>query len=261
MKFSYFSQMIQVIILGSGNVAQHLISAFQKNAIAQLKQVFARQPENLSHLIDSEIITNNINSIQEADVYIISVTDNAIEDVSAKIPYKDKLVVHTSGTISMQNLDPKNRKGVFYPLQTFSKNKSVNFKEVPICLEAQNQEDYLLLEKLAHSISDKVFNITSEQRKALHVSAVFSCNFVNHLYQIGSEICKENNIPFEILHPLIEETANKIKTLSPEEAQTGPAKRNDTTTINAHLQFLQDDTQKAIYKLLTKSIIDNGKKL
>ncbi|MFC4817189.1 Rossmann-like and DUF2520 domain-containing protein [Flavobacterium sp. GCM10023249] len=253
--------MIQVIILGSGNVAQHLISAFEKNTTARVKQVFARNPKNISHLIDYERVTNNINSLLEADVYIISVTDDAIENISAQIPYKNKLVVHTSGTISITNLDSKNRKGVFYPLQTFSKNKSVNFKEIPICLETQNQEDYHLLEKIAHSISDKIFNINSEQRKALHVAAVFSCNFVNHLYQLGSEICKENNIPFEILYPLIQETANKIKTLSPEEAQTGPAKRNDTTTINAHLHFLQNETQKEIYKLLTKSIIDNGKKL
>jgi len=117
------------------------------------------------------------------------------------------------------------------------------------------------LEKIGKSISEKIFKINSEQRKALHVAAVFSCNFVNHFYAIGNKICDENEIPFEILHPLIIETANKIKTLSPAEAQTGPAKRNDTQTINAHLNFLQDETQKEIYKILTKSIIDNGKKL
>lgn len=261
MKNSYFSRMIQVTIFGSGNVARHLISAFSQSSTVEVKQVFARQPETLLHLINPEKITNDFDQIQESDLYIISVTDQAIENVSAQIPFEKKLVVHTSGTVSIDTLNTKNRKGVFYPLQTFSKDKEVNFKEIPICLEAQNEEDYTILKLVAESISDKVFNISSAQRKALHVAAVFSCNFVNHLYRIGSEICSENNIPFEILYPLIEETADKIKFLSPKEAQTGPAKRNDTTTINAHLNFLQDDTQKEIYKLLTKSIIDNGKKL
>ena len=161
----------------------------------------------------------------------------------------------------MTDLENKNRKGVFYPLQTFSKNAVVNFEAIPICLESENNDDYKLLETVAKSISDKVFNINSNQRKALHVSAVFVNNFVNHLYKIGNDICIENNIPFEILQPLITETANKITSLSPNEAQTGPAKRNDTQTINTHLQFLSDENQKEIYKILTKSIIDNGKKL
>ena len=261
MKNSYFSQMIQVTIIGSGNVAQHLISAFSQSSSVQIKQVFARHPEALFHLIEPEKITNDFSQIPETDLYIIAVTDQAIENVSALIPFENKLVVHTSGTVSIDNLNTKNRKGVFYPLQTFSKDKKVNFKEIPICLEAQSEEDYSLLETVAKSISEKPFNITSEQRKALHVAAVFSCNFVNYLYGIGADICQANNIPFEILYPLIEETADKIKFLSPKDAQTGPAKRNDTTTINAHLNFLKDDTQKEIYKLLTKSIIDNGKKL
>ena len=149
----------------------------------------------------------------------------------------------------------------FYPLQTFSKNKEINFREVPICLEAEKETDFQLLNIVAQSVSEKVFCIDSNQRKSLHVAAVFVCNFVNHLYQIGNEICEENKVPFEILHPLILETANKITALSPKEAQTGPAKRNDTKTINAHLNLLTNETQKEIYKLLTKSIIDNGKKL
>ena len=130
-----------------------------------------------------------------------------------------------------------------------------------MCIEAENQADYQVLELVAKTISDTVFNINSEQRKALHVAAVFVNNFVNHLYQIGHDICIENNIPFEILNPLIQETANKVISLSPKEAQTGPAKRNDTQTINSHLSFLSDETQKEIYKTLTKSIIDNDKKL
>jgi predicted short-subunit dehydrogenase-like oxidoreductase (DUF2520 family) len=170
-------------------------------------------------------------------------------------------VVHTSGSAPMESLNPNNRKGVFYPLQTFTKGKEVDFTSIPICIESQFNSDYTILKKVADSISDKVFIINSGQRRSLHVSAVFVNNFVNHLYTIGNAICDEHQVPFEILQPLIRETAEKIVTLSPSEAQTGPAKRNDKTTIEAHLNFLSDENHKNIYKLLTQSIQDNGKKL
>jgi predicted short-subunit dehydrogenase-like oxidoreductase (DUF2520 family) len=146
-------------------------------------------------------------------------------------------------------------------LQTLSKHKEINFKEIPICIEAQNDIDLDFLKIVANSVSDKVFEINSEQRKALHVAAVFVSNFANHLYKIGNDICIKHDVPFEILSPLILETASKIKTLAPIEAQTGPAKRKDTQTINKHLSLLTDENQKEIYKILTKSIIDNDKKL
>lgn len=252
--------MIRVVILGSGNIAQHLTLAFSKSKIVDVIEVFARKKESVS-FIEKDKISNNIINLKEADLYIVAVSDNAIAEVSSQIPFQKKLVVHTSGSLSINDLDDKNRKGVFYPLQTFSKNKEVNFLEIPICLEAENNEDYLLLKTIARSISKQVFNINSNQRKALHVSAVFVNNFVNHLYNIGNDICNENGIPFKILQPLITETANKITKLSPMQAQTGPAKRNDSQTINTHLQFLTDENQKEIYKILTKSIIDHGKKL
>ena len=253
--------MIKVVIIGSGNVAHHLISAFAKSDAVVVIQNFVRTKEHATHLLDSNKITTNIKALAEADIYIISVSDNAITEVSSQLNFQNKLVVHTSGNIAMNDLDDKNRKGVFYPLQTFSKFKEVNFREIPICLEAQNDNDKQILETIAKSISDRVFSINSQQRKGLHVAAVFVNNFTNYLYQIGNDICHKNNIPFEILQPLIQETANKILTLSPNNAQTGPAKRNDTQTINDHLNFLTDENQKEIYKLLTKSIIDNGKKL
>ncbi len=253
--------MITISIIGSGNVAQHLISAFEKSNEVKLIQVFSRDKNKVSLLIDSEKIINNYEDLQKVDLIIIAVSDQAIEEVSSKIPFQNQLVAHTSGAVSLNDLDSRNRKSVFYPLQTFSKNKAVNFFEVPICLEAQNQSDFEILEKIAQTISQKTYNINSQQRKSLHVSAVFVCNFVNHLYQIGNEICTENNVDFDILKPLILETASKIKTLSPKEAQTGPAKRQDSQTINSHLAFLSDENQKEIYKILTKSIIDHGKKL
>ena len=257
--------MIKVSIIGSGNVAQHLIVALQNSIIngaeIELIQVFARQKTTLSQLLDFNKITNDWSTLAEADLYIIAVSDDSIATVSEQIPYKNKLVVHTSGGISLEILASNNRKGVFYPLQTFTKNKDVNFKIIPICIESQNASDYQLLQKVAQAISDSVFAINSEQRKALHLAAVFVNNFTNHLYKIGNDICIENNVPFEILKPLIQETAEKIMRLSPNEAQTGPAIRNDIETINAHLSFLSDESQKNIYKILTQSIQNNGKKL
>lgn len=253
--------MVSIVIIGSGNVAQHLITAFLQSNEVELIQVFSRQKENVLHLLSSDKIVSEYSEIKEADVYLIAVSDNAIAEVSAKLPFENRLVVHTSGSMSMEILADKNRRGVFYPLQTFTKSKAVDFRVIPICLEAENENDFTSLITVAQSISSMVESISSEQRKALHVAAVFVCNFVNHLYQIGQEICEEHHLSFELLQPLILETAQKITKLSPKEAQTGPAKRNDTTTINAHLQLMTDANQKEIYQLLTKSIIDHGKKL
>jgi predicted short-subunit dehydrogenase-like oxidoreductase (DUF2520 family) len=253
--------MVSIVIIGSGNVAQHLISAFLQSDEIELIQVFSRQKESVSHLISSDKIVSDFAKIKQADLYLIAVSDNAIVDVSAKLPFENRLVAHTSGSMPMEILDSKNRRGVFYPLQTFTKNKTVDFKEIPICLEADDEKDFKTIETVAKTISLVVQSISSEQRKALHVAAVFVCNFVNHLYKIGNEICEENQLSFELLKPLIIETAQKIIHLSPENAQTGPAKRNDSETINTHLNFLSDENQKEIYKLLTKSIIDDGKKL
>lgn len=246
--------MLKVVVIGSGNVAQHLIKAFQKSGKAELVQAYARNSGKLSHLLPENTITSTLDSLADADVYIISVSDNAIESVSSQLPFKDRLVVHTSGSVALEQLNSNNRRGVFYPLQTFSKNKEVDFTKIPFCLESEQKEDYEIIEKLALSISPLTYSISSTQRQALHVAAVFVNNFTNHLYVQGGIICKENDIPFEILEPLIQETADKIRTLSPIDAQTGPARRNDTTTIQKHLDFVTDPVQKDIYTLLTQSI-------
>lgn len=246
--------MQSVVIIGSGNVAQHLIKAFTNIKNVDLVQAYARHPKKLEHLLPTVKITSDFQAIAEADVYIISVSDDAIADVSAQLPFKDRLVVHTSGSTAITALESKNRRGVFYPLQTFSAAKDVNFKEIPLCLETEHEADMPVLETLADILSNKVYRISSAQRQALHVAAVFSCNFVNHLYGLGARVCEENNIPFDILKPLILETADKIKTLSPTQAQTGPAVRNDKKTLQRHLDFLQDEKLKDIYTILTQSI-------
>ena len=252
--------MIKVVLLGSGNVASHLIKSMEANETIDLVQVYARSKKSLENLIDSSKITTSFATLKEADVYIISVSDKAIEEVSNQIPFTDKLVVHTSGTMDFRVMHPKNKRGVFYPLQTFSKSKEVNMKQVPFCLETEQEEDYNLVENLAKSLSHSVYKIDGEQRKSLHISAVFVSNFVNHMYQIGNALCAENKVPFAILQPLIEETANKIKTLSPSEAQTGPAIRNDEPTLQKHLEALENPVYKELYQKITLSI-QNVKKL
>ncbi|MBF4487092.1 MULTISPECIES: Rossmann-like and DUF2520 domain-containing protein [unclassified Flavobacterium] len=253
--------MTRITIIGSGNVAQHLIKAFTKSELVEIVQVYSRKKETLSSLIEFDKITSDFEELQESDLYIIAVSDKAIADVSRQLPFHNRIVVHTSGAASLDVLDAKNRKGVFYPLQTFSKNKEIDFSIIPLCLEAENTFDFRVLETVAKSVSNAVFAINSDQRKALHVAAVFVNNFTNHLYHIGQEICEEHQVPFEILRPLIQETAEKINTLNPVDAQTGPAKRNDSVTIDAHLAYLTSENQKNIYKLITQSIQDDRQAL
>ena len=253
--------MISVILLGTGNVATHLISAFSKAKKVELKQVYGRKKSSLKQIDKNINTTTNLADLEDADVYIIAISDDIIAKFSSQLQLKNKLVVHTSGSVSLQSLQCSANKGVFYPLQTFSKKHKVNFNEVPICIEAENKKDLSLLKKLASSISDKVYPIDSEQRKYLHISAVFTNNFVNKLYSIGYDICSQNKIPFEVLQPLILESAKKIAVNSPADIQTGPAYRNDTKIISNHLKLLSGN-EKKIYKLLTESIQKtHGKKL
>ncbi|WP_088322793.1 DUF2520 domain-containing protein [Polaribacter tangerinus] len=230
--------MISILIIGNGNVAHHLQKAFKKINTLSVMQIGSR----------------NLNKIPFADITIIAVSDNAISEVSKKIT--NPFVVHTAGNFDLKSLQNNTRKGVFYMLQSFSKATDVNFSQIPFCLEAENNEDYLVLESLAKTLGNKIYKIDSKQRKLVHVSAVFVNNFTNHLYKISRDICSHNNIPFEILFPLIAETARKIEVITPEQAQTGPAVRNDTKTISNHLELLSAQHQE-IYSILTKSIQEN----
>ncbi len=250
--------MIDVVILGNGNVATQLTKAFYKKKGVNLAQVYSRSKPSKFILKNNIATTNKIEHLKNAHIYIIAISDDAISNFSKQLNFKDKLVVHTSGSVALNDLQCKANKGIFYPLQSISKNKKISFKNIPLCIEATNQKDYKLLEKLAKSISNKIYKINSEQRKSLHVAAVFVNNFTNHLYKIGNDICDEHQVDFEVLKPLILETAKKIKHLSPNNAQTGPAKRNDKKTIKKHMDMLNKEQQN-IYSLLTKSIIKNYK--
>ena len=254
--------MISVIILGAGNVATHLYKAFNNAQHIIVNQWYNRSLEPLQSFKNTIEITNEITALKTADVYIIAVSDDAIGELSKALPFSNRLVVHTSGSVSMHDIDKKNKRGVFYPLQTFSKDVDLDFSEVPFCIEIEHKHDLQILKDLASAIGSKHYRVNSEQRSALHLAAVFVNNFTNQLYRIGHEITESKSVDFNILKPLIKETAKKIETLSPYLAQTGPAKRNDKKTLKKHLKALERDIHKDIYELLTKSIKQtHGKKL
>ncbi|AMC09965.1 hypothetical protein Lupro_01250 [Lutibacter profundi] len=253
--------MIKVIILGAGNVAFHLTTNLLKNTEVKLLQVYNRNIEKIQYLKNQTSITDKLTELKNADIYIIAISDDAISNFSSKLKLKNKLVVHTSGGTAMNELQSNSNKGVFYLVQSFSKERKVDFSKIPICIEAETDTDFKLLKKLAKSISNNIYPVNSNQRKSLHIAAVFVNNFVNHLYYIGHQICEEDKISFEILKPLILETANKITYLKPINAQTGPAMRNDMKTIEKHKTKLTSNQQE-IYTLLTKSITKTyGEKL
>lgn len=257
-------QTTTVNIIGSGNVAFHLVQHLVNIKSVRIQKIYARNPKAFQQLFDFHLpITNDISSLHPADITILTVSDSSIEEVSQQIPYSNQLVVHTSGTTSFEKIDNKNKRGVLYPLQTFSKTKkNLDFSKIPLCLETEFEKDFVSVQNFANKLSNNIYKISEEQRKHLHLSAVFVCNFTNHLYALGEDICKKNQIPFEILQPLIIETAEKIKNLPPNEAQTGPAIRKDTQTIEKHLELISDSATKEIYALLTNSIQKyNGKKL
>lgn len=255
--------MVRIVLIGTGNVATHLFDAFSKSAALDVVQVYGRSTANLHHFSDKVATTTNIAQLVKADMYIIAVTDDAIAEVAGQIPFDDHMIVHTSGSVEMEVLlskNPKKKKvGVFYPLQTFTKGIAVDFSDIPICLEANSKEGLEQLQKLAKTISKSTYTINSEQRKSLHLAAVFVCNFVNHLYHIGHDLAHQHQLPFDILKPLIKETARKIEDGIPKDVQTGPAKRNDTGTIEKHLNQLDNKTYRELYQLLTKSIQQNTK--
>ncbi len=257
----YFSTMIQVVILGAGNVAIQLHKAFAKNAAIQVIQGYNRSySTSLQKLSIAQ--TQQLDELKKADIYIVAVSDNAIADVTQALPFDNQLVVHTSGSTPIQQIASKNRQGVFYPLQTFTADTTVDFSTIPICLEVADQKDMVLLEQLATTISTKIYSLSSAQRNTLHVAAVFANNFSNLMYIEAKKLCDTNQIPFEILHPLILETAAKIQTIEPITVQTGPARRNDDKTIARHLNTLKDHKQQALYKLLTDTIQQHyGKEL
>lgn len=229
---------MKIAIIGKGRVATHLSQAL----------AFA------GHDIINCGGRKRIQSVpQDADAVILAIKDAAIAQVASEFVASTALVLHTSGSVSMDVI-PSKRRGVLYPMQTFSMERAVDFRHIPLFLEAGTEEDMDTLTQLAASISDTYMPMNGEQRKTVHLAAVLCCNFVNHLFELSHDVMTEQGLPFKILFPLIEETFDKIHTLTPHEAQTGPALRWDENVMQWHMAMLHEPRHREIYRLLSESI-------
>lgn len=243
---------MQTVIIGSGNVAYHLAKSFVQNGIS-LAQIFGRNENELQKISLELNIPHSTEKLEDADLYFICVSDNSVEEVSKIITKKDCLVAHTSGSLQKEILTGEYRKSSFYPLQTFSKTKNLDYTKIPFFIEAENDGDQKILTHLALKISENVMESSYEKRKYIHLTAVFACNFVNHLFSRAKEISDSQEIPFDYFLPLIDETVQKIHEIEPKSAQTGPAVRNDIRVLELHEQLLQDESLE-IYKTMNQSI-------
>lgn len=253
---------MRITLIGSGNVATHLAAAF-KNAGHSIVQVYSRELQRaalLAYYVKAEAIDDFGAVSIDTDLFIIAVKDSVVVDVAEKLAKYQKLIVHTSGVTDLSALLAVTPKaGVFYPLQTLSKHKEIDFLTVPLCVEGTNETMTAELEQLAQTISNKVYRVNSGQRKALHLAAVFACNFPNYLYGVAGQLLKKDGLEFDLLRPLILETAQKVQNHLPAEMQTGPAVRNDENTMAAHLQMLQTmPVLQSLYCILSQEIIKNN---
>jgi predicted short-subunit dehydrogenase-like oxidoreductase (DUF2520 family) len=249
---------MRIVILGTGNLATRLgLALLAKNA--DVVQVYGRShagATTLADLLGCPWTTDKAEISQDADLYILAVTEEAITEILSQLSIRNKLVVHTCGSIPMDILAAFSENyGVFYPLQTLSAQKAIDFSNVPICLEASNTENLEVLSSLAHSLSSQVINVNSEQRRELHLAAVFVCNFVNHLFTIGQELLHEQQLKFDLLKPLILETVSKAMAFPPAEVQTGPAIRGNRPIMELHLKMLEQHPEwQKIYELISLDI-------
>lgn len=248
---------MKITLIGAGNLATQLGRALHASG-QRICQVYSRTKENAELLADSvdARATDCISDIcADADFYIFAVKDDALPDVLRQMPHQKGIWVHTAGSVPMNVFEPYTKIcGVLYPLQTFSKKRDVDFSVIPVCIEATTLDVREKIELLANSVSNNVCCLTSEKRKYVHLAAVFACNFTNHLYTLAADILEKENISFDVLKPLIQETADKVKTMNPREAQTGPAVRFDEKIIHEQLQLIDDEQTKTIYSLLSNSI-------
>jgi len=244
---------MKTVIIGSGNVAYHLAKAFTQNNI-EVSQIFGRNTVELSKISDEFNIPYSTEKLIDADFYLISVSDSAVETISELIKSDKALVAHTSGSLPMEILKGNYRKASFYPLQTFSKTKNLDYSKIPFFIEAENQIDEKTLCELASIISENVEISDYEKRKYIHLTAVFACNFVNHLFARAKEISDSQDLPFQYFIPLINETVEKIHHLDPKLAQTGPAVRGDERVLKLHEALIEDEEHRKIYKTMNESI-------
>lgn len=251
---------MKIVFIGAGNLATRVAIAFEQEGV-RISQIYSRTEESarmLSRKLGDAPYTCDLSAVvPDADLYIFSVKDSVLEEVIRKVKPNGALWVHTAGsmpaTIFAGHVE---RYGVFYPMQTFSKEQDVDFSGIPVFIEAHTPDDTAVLREYAEKISNRVYEAGSDRRKYLHLAAVFACNFTNHMYDLCYRLLEEQEIPFDVMLPLIDETAAKVHVLTPHDAQTGPAVRYDRNVMERHLSMLPDEQMKQIYELLSRSIHD-----
>lgn len=231
-----------IAIIGNGNVASHL-----NKALGDKTEVVSVNSHTLANLPDN------------ADVILICVTDSAIKQVVQKLPETKAIIAHTSGSVGLDIFEGKScETGVFYPLQTFSKEKPLNYEEIPVFIEGSSSEAVRKLKNLASLFSKDVREADSKARRQIHLASVFACNFTNALAGIAEELLQETGVDFSVLIPLLKETVNKLEILSPKAAQTGPAVRKDMEILKKHLSMLETKPEiQKIYSEISELIISS----
>lgn len=248
---------MKVVFIGSGNLATHLSLAIKVAGI-EVVQVYSQTESHASLLankLSCSYTTEPELIVSNADIYIFSVKDSALLDLIHKIPQNKGLWLHTAGSVPMGVFEGFNdRYGVLYPLQTFSKNRDIDFSNVPVFIESNSAGDEAYLLSFTGKLTRQVIPLSSEKRKYLHLAAVWACNFTNHMYLMASKILQEQSLSESFLLPLIDETAAKVHQLSAREAQTGPAIRYDENIIEKHIELLSDPNMKELYRLISRNI-------
>ena len=249
----------RIILIGAGNVAHHLAPALLKAGL-NLCQIYSRSIESARELGRKTGITYTADLFgiyPDGDIYIFCVSDDVLPSIIKAIRVSNNaLLLHTSGSQPMDVFKSYSQYyGVIYPIQTFSKKRELDFREIPLCVEGNTSSVKERIKKFAEKLSDKIYEIDSAQRKELHLAAVFACNFPNYLYQVAGKLLEDKGLSFAMLRPLIFETAHKVMLLNPEEAQTGPAKRGDESIMNMHKNMLKNDKDLLkIYTILSEGI-------
>ncbi len=249
---------IQTIsFIGSGNVATHLAYALQK-AGHRIVEVFSPDAKNANRFaeqFDCLGVDSLENMNTKVDLLIIAVPDAKVEEVAKGLPQFKGIVAHTSGITPLSVLERARKYGVFYPLQTFTKDRKLDISDAPFCIEGSREEVAKQLFNLAGELSHSVQFVNSEQRKHLHLAAVLVSNFTNHLYSISHDFLESKQLEFDLLLPLIRETAAKVQDISPDKAQTGPARRKDEPTLKSHLKMLESlPEHRTLYHLFSEQI-------
>ena len=255
-------QDMRVVVVGSGNVAESLAQAIAEADDLELVQLFARNEERGRAVAELAQTEWSNTSLAEADLYLVSVSDNAVADVakSLQLP-EDAVIAHTAGCCTLDSLAPHTHRAVFYPFQTFSAGRKVDFSKGYIFLEGATDRALEVVEEVAHALTNNVLPANAARRAVIHLSGVFACNFANAMYANAAEILAKEGLPFDIVAPVIEETAKKAaEVLNPAQTQTGPARRGDTQTLDRHRAMLGDEERKReIYDKISEDICERTK--